>query len=253
MSRAASSVIDAILEEHSSCPEIEFLDIRVGPYWTVVKSSAGTGMASTMARHVDRHSGDPIQAAGSLVELDFGEIVGLLRSSSVPEAAVGLAAVNSLTNGKRKTFEEINAREVLKDRGKGRAVAIIGRFPFVDELRSICRELWVFEKGSGRRVDDLGPEHVADVLPHAEVVAISATTLINHSFDEISPFIDPQAFSMMLGPSTPMMSRLFDFGLDLLCGSVIDDPTSVFRAVEQGAVTRQISGVRRVALSKARR
>ena len=252
MSRMANSVIDVILEECSAHLDNEVLDLRVGPYWTVVKSSAGAGMASTMARHVDRHSGDPVQAAGSLLDLEFGELVGLLRSSSIPEAAVGLAAVNSLTNGKRKTFEEINAREVLKDRGRGRAVAIIGRFPFVDELRSLCRELWVFEKDSGRRADDLGPEHVAEILPHAEIVAISATTLINHTFDEIVPFIDHGAFMMMLGPSTPMVPCLFDFGFDLLCGSVIEDPVSVFRAVEQGAVTRQISGVRRVALSKAR-
>jgi len=36
-----------------------------------------------------------------------------------------------------------------------------------------------------------------------------------------------------------------------VCGSVIEDAAALINAVEQGAVTRQISGVRRVTLHKA--
>ena len=210
-------------------------------------------MASTMAGSFDRRAGVPVVAAGRLLDLGLGALVQLLRSSSVPEAAVGLAAVNSLTEVNRLAVAEVNARDVLKHKGRDKAVAIIGRSPFVDEIRRVSRELWVFEKGAGRRADDLGPEHVAGVLPHAEVVAISATTLINHTIQDILPFISPQTFTMMLGPSTPMMPGLFGFGIDLLCGSVIEDPSAVIKAVEQGAVTRQISGVKRVTLHKADR
>lgn len=247
----ARAAIDVILEQCSRESNAEVLDLRVGPYWTVVTSTLGTGMASTMAGHFDRRDGTPVRDAGGLLGMGIGDLVGLLRSPSPPEAAIGLAAVNSLTDAHVEAFSQVNAREILKERGQGKAVAIIGRFPFVDDLRGMCRELWVFEKGNGRRADDLGPEHVADVLPHAEVVGISATTLINHTLDEICRCIDPGAFVIMLGPSTPMMPCLFDLGFDLLCGSVIEDPVSVFTAVEQGAVTRQIPGVRRVALFKA--
>ncbi len=253
MESVPNSVVDVILEECSPSPEFEVLDVRVGPYWTVVRSSVGAGMASTMAGSFDRRAGVPVAAAGRLLDLELGALVQLLRSASVPEAALGLAAVNSLTDVNRMAVADLNAREVLKDKGRDKAVAIIGRFPFVEEIRAVSRELWVFEKGAGRRADDLGPEHVAGVLPHAEVVAISATTLINHTIEDILPFISPHAFTMMLGPSTPMMPCLFDFGIDLLCGSVIEDPPAVIKAVEQGAVTRQISGVRRVTLNKADR
>lgn len=240
-----------LLEQCRSEPEAEVLDVRVGPYWTVVRSSVGAGMASTMAGQFDRRAGFPVAGAGTLLDLNLEKLIGLLRSESVPEAAIGLAAVNSLIDLKDQTVEDMNARDVLKRRGQGKGVAMIGRFPFAEEIRRSSRELWVFEKGNGRRADDLGPEHVAGVLPHAEVVAISATTLINHTLEEILPCINAEAFTMMLGPSTPMMPCLFDFGIDLLCGSVIEDPAAVIKAVEQGAVTRQISGVRRVALHKA--
>lgn len=246
----ARFVIDVLVEQCTPSSEIEVLDVRVGPYWTVVRNSVGAGMASTMAGQFDRLAGVPIAAAGGLLDQRMGELTRMLLSESQPEAAVGLAAVNSLTDLSGMAVDEVNAREVLKERGRGKAVAIIGRFPFVEEIRRVSRELWVFEKGSGRRADDLGPEHVAGVLPHAEVVAISATTLINHTLDDILSFISPYAFTMMLGPSTPMAPCLFDFGIDLLCGSVIEDPAVVIKAVEQGAVTRQISGVRRVTLCR---
>ena len=242
-------IIDVILEGCRPGPEVEVLDVRIGPYWTVVRTSAGAGMASTMAGQFDRFSGFPVAAAGRLLDLDLRGLTEFLRSESVPEAAIGLAAVNSMVDLDRQAVENINARDVLISRGRGKAVAMIGRFPFADQVRESSRELWVFEKDSGRRPDDLGPEHVADILPHAEIVAISATTLINHTLEEILPFINRQALTVMLGPSTPMMPCLFDFGIDLLCGSVIEDPAAVIRAVGQGAVTRQIPGVRRVTLS----
>ncbi len=250
MAIVAGSVIDSVLGQSVPGPGIEVLDVRIGPFWTVVRTSAGAGMASTMSGQFDRRKGFPVTDAGGLLDLDLEELMGLLRSESVPEAAIGLAAINSLVDVEGQDTENVNARDVLLQRGQGKAVAMIGRFPFADQIRKNSRELWVFEKGFGRRADDLGPEHVAEILPHAEVVAISATTLINHTIDEILPFVSPQAFTMMLGPSTPMIPCLFDFGFDLLCGSVIEDPIAVVRATEQGAVTQQIPSVRRVTLAR---
>ena len=82
----------------------------------------------------------------------------------------------------------------------------------------------------------------------AEVVAVTATTLLNGTLPRVLAAVRADAFLMMLGPSTPLTPALFDLGFDLLCGTVIEDPPAVIRAVEQGAVTRQITGVRRVSL-----
>jgi len=53
---------------------------------------------------------------------------------------------------------------------------------------------------------------------------------------------------LLLGPSTPLTPRLFGHGIDLLGGTVMVDGEAVVKAVEQGAVTSQITGVRRVCL-----
>jgi uncharacterized protein (DUF4213/DUF364 family) len=243
-----SKIVDTILNAAMAAPEAELLEIRIGPYWAFVHTSSGTGIASNLRSESHLHGSRPIQEAGTLHLRTPLELASLLRSPSEPEAAVGLAAVNALLCGTDRDLSESNARETLFERCEGSLAAIIGHFPFVDDLRRRCRELWVFERGAGRRPSDLGPEHVEELLPHAEVVAISATTLVNHTLDDILPLIRNAGFTVMLGPSTPMTPGLFDFGFDVLCGTVVDDPRTALQAIEQGAVTSQITGVRRVCL-----
>ena len=88
------------------------------------------------------------------------------------------------------------------------------------------------------------------LLPQADVVAVTATTLLNRTLPTVLAGVRGDAFVMLLGPSTPLTPVLFQFGFDVLCGTVVDDADAVFRAVEQGAVTSQITGVRRVCLWK---
>lgn len=247
---SGSAVVDRLLGECAAAGSEGVLDIRVGPFWTVVRSSRGTGMASTMARAHGRGTAPPIDEAGRLLEQSLERLTSRLGSNSLPEAALGLAAVNSIVGRPEGHYEDRNARDLLLEAGRGRTVAMIGRFPFTEQLRSVARELWVFERGSGRRPDDLGSEHVPEVLPHADVVAISATTIINHTVDGILACVDPGALTLMLGPSTPMAPVLFELGVDVLAGSIIEDPEAVLKAVGQGAVTGQITGVRRVMLTR---
>jgi uncharacterized protein (DUF4213/DUF364 family) len=127
---------------------------------------------------------------------------------------------------------------------------MIGHFPFADALREHCDQLWVFERGRNRRDGDLGGDAMDELLPRADVVAVTATTLLNGTLPEVMVGVRSDAFAMMLGPSTPLTPALLELGFDVLCGTVIDDPESVLRAVEQGAVTKQITGVRRVSLWK---
>lgn len=241
-------IIDSILQSVAGINDARLLDLRVGPFWTAVRTTRGTGLASTMAGDPHRRERAPIARAGGLISARPSELAPLLRSESPSEAAVGLATVNALLDGAQGAAVEGNARNILIQRGEGRVAAMIGHFPFVDSLRRSCRELWVFERGRGRGPGDLGEEHFAELLPEAEVVAISATTLINHTLDDVLSFVDPDAFLMMLGPSTPMVRSLFDLNFDVLCGTRVEDPERVLRAVGEGAVTSQITGVRRLCL-----
>lgn len=248
----ANRVVESILEAAASEPAARTLDVRVGAFWSVVNTTVGAGMASTLHSEAHLHGSLPITAAGSLVDHSPPELTALLRSSSPPEAAVGLAAVNALLSASTRALPEDRALTVLKQRSEGRKVAMIGRFPFADQLRALCGHLWVFERGRERRPDDFGEEAMDELVPKADVVAVTATTLLNGTLLGVLARVQPEAFLMMLGPSTPLTPVLFDFGFDVLCGTVIDDPATVLKAVGEGAVTRQITGVRRVSLWKNR-
>ena len=58
----------------------------------------------------------------------------------------GLTAINSLIDVDDTRCDELNAAELIIDKGYDRKVAIIGHFPFVDKVRKKAKSLWVIEK-----------------------------------------------------------------------------------------------------------
>jgi uncharacterized protein (DUF4213/DUF364 family) len=242
------AVHDAILGETSEAVDPGLVELRVGHYWTAVQTTIGAGMASNLRGESHLHGSRPIEDAGALHQRSPHELAARIRSSSPLEAAVGLATANSLLGPPDGRLTEHNAATVLAEKGAGKRVAMIGHFPFAAKLGARCGELWVFERGVGRHDDDFDATMMDELVPQAEVIAITSTTIINHTLPEVLGLARPDAFVLLLGPSTPLTPRLFDFGIDLLCGTLVVDPQAVLRAVEQGAVTSQITGVRRVCL-----
>lgn len=247
---SADAIVEAILGAVAAVPEADLIDLTVGSFWTAVHTSSGTGMASSMRSEAHLHGRNPIADAGVLGTWTLHELTELLRSESPPEAAVGLASANALLGDSARGLTEEKAVAILRKRGAGRKVAMIGHFPFADRLREDCGELWVFERGLNRHEEDLDEEVMGRLLPEAEVVAITATTLLNRTLPSVLDRIHTDAFVMLLGPSTPMTPALHVFGIDVLCGTLVDDPERVLRAVSQGAVTSQITGIRRMCLWK---
>jgi uncharacterized protein (DUF4213/DUF364 family) len=245
--------VEHILAELGQLPHAEqarTLDVRIGAFWTVVSTSVGAGVASTMAGKARPHEGLPVADAGRLHDRDPIELTKLLRSVLPTEAAVGLAAVNALLGFPPGRVTAEKAVDILLERGRGKRVAMVGRFPFAESLRSSCDQLWVFERGDGLRPGDRGVDEMPELLPQADVVAITATTLLNRTLEHVMAQLDDRSWTMMLGPSTPMTPCLLKLGFDALCGTVVEDVEGVLAAASQGGVTKQITGVKRVCLWK---
>jgi uncharacterized protein (DUF4213/DUF364 family) len=222
--------------------------VRIGAFWTCVRTTVGAGMASSMTAAARPHDGHPVADSGGLDARRPLDLVSMLNGPSPMEAAVGLAAVNALLGVPDGPVTASKAVDLLLDRCRDRRVALIGRFPFAEALRPSCRELWVFERDGRGAETDHGEKEMPGLIPAADIVAITATTLLNGSLDDVLRHVAPDAWTMMLGPSTPMSPVLFELGFDVLCGTVIDDAGAVISAVSQGAVTKQIAGVRRLSL-----
>jgi hypothetical protein len=119
-------------------------------------------------------------------------------------------------------------------------VAIVGHFPFGERVRRAAKECWVLELHP--RPGDLPAERAAEILPQADVVALSGTSLINHTFDALISLCRPDAFVILVGGSAPLTAVLFDCGVDAVAGTLVIDVTAAVRTVGQGATFRQIRG-----------
>ncbi len=242
------AIHDLILDAAAVGRDARLEALRIGHYWSVVQTSVGSGMASTLRSENHLYGSQPVEDAGNLDRYPPIDLADRLRSQSPPESGLGLAAANALIGPPNGRLTEHNAAAILDERGRGKRVGMIGHFPFTQRLAESCGELWVFERGEERRDEDLGPEMLEELLPQADVVGITSTTIVNRTLPVILDLIRPDAFVLMLGPSTPLTPSFFRLGFDLLFATTIVHPESVLRAVEQGAVTSQITGVRRVCL-----
>jgi len=224
-------------------------DIRQGVFHTAVLTR-NCGLAATLPRDALRQTPPLVREPGLLLDRTPLDLARMAFSDSILEAAIGMAAINSLLQIDEASCLEVNAAEVILEKGEGRNVAIIGHFPFLPRVREKAKELWVIEKNP--QEGDFPEARADDLVPQADVVAITGTALTNHSLPHLLERCRPEAFVILLGDSTPLSPVLFDYGVDALAGTKVIDPATAMRCVSQGANFRQIRGTRRLTLLKGK-
>jgi uncharacterized protein len=228
-------------------PDAPVRDIRQGVFHTAVVTR-NCGLAATLPRDALRQAPPLVREPGSLHRKSAEELAGMAHSPSILEAAVGMAAINSLLEVDEGSCRELNAAELIMQKGEGKKIAIVGHFPFVGRVRKKAKELWVIEKNPGE--GDFEESRAASLIPEADVVALTGTSITNHSLEELLALCLPSAFVLMLGDTTPLSPVLFDHGLDALCGTRVADTGLVLSCVSQGANFRQILGTKRLTMLK---
>jgi len=246
------TIKNLIAELIGSLPAGEVMDICIGLHWTAVvvetEGKRRCGLASTLTWN-HGHSGEPdIPAAGQLLGLPASELAAYLESSHPIRSSLGLATVNALLPRNPETWVDQHAEETIVSLGKGNRVALIGHFPFVPRLRQELDHLDVLDFNPSE--GDLPASAAAQILPQAEVVAITGMTFHNGTLENLLALCHPAAQVLLLGPSTPLSPLLFDYGIDFLAGAIVETIEPVFRVISQGGNFRQVrrAGVRLVTL-----
>jgi uncharacterized protein (DUF4213/DUF364 family) len=214
--------------------------LLVGAFWTAVVLDTDPprcGLASTL-RPLSHASSPAVPDAGELATRSAQELALLLRSPSALEASIGMAAYNALLDVDEDLYAELNAEELIVERGTNRHVVVVGHFPFVERVQRHAAQCEVLELNP--RAGDLPADQASKVLPDADVVALTGTSLMNGTFDGLMRLCRPDAFVVLLGPSTPLASVVFDLGVDAVSGTLVIDAERVVRSVAQGATFRQI-------------
>lgn len=226
--------------------EADVREVRQGVFHTGVLTR-NCGLASTLPQDALRQEERPlVKEPGILVRKSALELAQMAYSESILEAAIGMATINSLLHIDLESCVELNARELIVEKGEGKRIAIVGHFPFIPKLREIAKTLWVIEKNP--REDDLTEEEAENLIPQADVVGITGTAFTNHTLENLLRLCDPRAYVLVLGDTAPLSPILFDYGMDAVSGTKVVDPELALRCVSEGANFRQIRGVRRLTL-----
>ena len=249
----ANPVIDGLL---ATLPDAPVETVLIGVHWTaVVIETHGRqrcGLATSLHAKDDHHhgGGPAVPDAGCLHYMSGRALAELVHSESPPEVSVGMATINALLPMQEEAWVDLNASAVIAERGAGKHVALVGHFPFVPHVRERVGRLSVLELRP--RADDLPADAAPQVIPQAEVVALTSLTLMNNTFDGLIRLCPPGALVLLLGPTTPLSPLLFDCGVHILSGSVVEDVDAVLRTVGQGGNFRQVhrAGVRLVTMKR---
>jgi uncharacterized protein (DUF4213/DUF364 family) len=195
--------------------------------------------------------GEPVfsvKAKFNLIGRSARDLAMWLMGDDWLKAGIGMASLNSLLEIDHDKLHETNAKHLIAERAAGKNLMVVGHFPFVNKIRLDVRNLWVMEKQPGR--DYLSEEEGYELLPEADVVAITGSSLINHTFKRIMSNCRSGSFKIMLGPSTPLSPVLLDYGLDAIGGTLVDTVNTVLAQIRRGAAFRKLKGIRTVVMAK---
>lgn len=203
--------------------------VLIGLNWTLVRTADATGLAQTPPRGA--LGCRPPEGSGALHGRTLGDLAGLTGSANPIEVSVGCAARNAAWNLNTLNGAAVNGLDLVQDRGT--RTVIIGRFP---DLQRRLPGAAVIEKEPGP--EDYPEEAAEDLLPKAEFVVITASALVNGTLPRLLT-LSQNAWTVLVGPGTPLSPRLFDLGLDALSGFCPVDLNGLETAIAEGAGVRQ--------------
>ena len=233
-------ILDDILTTiHGDAPVHE---VCTGPRASLVRST-GVGIAY---RHTSEAGEPPARSRNGTLRA----LLPLAHSAHPVEASVGVAAINAAIRPDPAELEEGNGYQLIAERGAGRNVTLVGHFSFVDELRAQARNLWVLELHPEE--GDLPASEAPRVIPRSDVVAISGSTLVNHTLEDLLALARGRHV-ILLGPTTIFSPVLSDHGISTVCGAVVRDVEEVRRCVHGGEDFRQGPGIVKVIWRPCRR
>ena len=153
------------------------------------------------------------------------------------EIAIGLACANALIKPPADSGDNKEATTYLNLK-PGEKVAMVGLFaPLVERIRATGAVLTVIEKNP-QRLEILSPEAKQQALKDCDVAIITATTLLNNTFEETVNALGTPRSVAVLGPSTPLVPEIFrDTPVTHLGGAAVADSAKVLQIISEGGGT----------------
>ncbi len=246
----------------------------IGLFFTGVKLS--TGHAGTCATPV-KEIPEAVCCPSSAMAMPFpGKLVGRRAEGLLDEAvgqrgvrrAVGIATLNALAQlvmeqrGPDQRFdlaEDVDAFDAAEVQPHETAV-IVGAFgPFLRKLGRMGASYFVLEQDPSTlkphelpffRPAELAPE----VVPRADVLIITGTTLVNDTLGDLIALARPSTRIAVVGPTATLLpDAFFDRGCHLLGGVRVTHPDAFLDIIAEGGSGYHFFGRSTVKVTMLRR
>jgi hypothetical protein len=222
-----------------SIDDYEIKDSFVGVFETLIQSRY-YGVSSTL-RPIEKRKDTSIKIIGNSTL----SVSKLALSENPLEASIGIATINSVLNRDSLNFEYINAYDLILNSNN---VGVVGRFPFIEKLKNKVNKLFVFELFPIE--GEYHSKYLKNYINDLDILAVTATTLINHTFEDIIRYKTNKTKLIMLGPSTPLSPILFDYGVDIISGTIVSDKDLFINGIKEGKGFKNLKGRESVSIVK---
>ena len=215
---------------------IENVTIGLG-YTAVTLSDGGMGLAGTWfaGKKPTSMNKDYVDFEGKPAD----ELLAYIHDDRMVHRCMALALINAFNYPvAAKIPESPGNRFLLKTIGvaRGTKVSMVGFFrPLVERIKAGSTDLDILDEtlGLGER------QSFYDRLSgRSDVLILTSTSILNNTTEDILQHTGKNVKTIMMGPSTPMVSDVFKhFRVHMLAGAVPVEKEKVLRAVRHGTGT----------------
>lgn len=245
-----------IIEENGPGPleEVSLEDLVIGVFFTGVKLSTGHGgCAFTPIGEIPEAVCCPTSAArmppaGNLEGKPIPEILNYSLDANVLKSAIGIAALNGLSqwiieSGNEREYEVVKDKDGfdLLDIQSHETVSLVGAFtPYIKRLKAMGNPFYIIEKNRQTlRPDEMKhfkPEsEMKTAIENSQVVIITGTAVVNHTIDATLSWVANGKRTAIIGPTASLLpDAFFKRGVNVMAGVRILNPDRMLKLLKQG-------------------
>lgn len=217
---------------------LRIADLRVGLSYAGVKLDNGSAGLAAVLPESSARGCTVLKEAGTYAGSPAMDVLKyLVDGQNALHRAMAVAVANALIVVKDRNTPDREATSYLNLQANVK-VAMVGLFsPLVERIRSTGATLTIIEKNP-QRLELLSQEDKQRALKECDVAIITATTLLNNTFEETIDLLGSPRSVLLLGPSTPLIPGIFGkTPVTHLGGAVVVDVAKVLQVISEGGGT----------------
>ena len=212
-------------------------DVMIGLVWTLCRQQDNGGIGLAMSPGSQTRV---LPWSGELGSKNVMDIAPWINSWEPYQATVAMAAINSCINARPLPdslalsgigeYPNLAVFDHFLPELRGKNVVVVGRYPGLERYQQYM-QLTVLEKQA--QAGDLPDAACEYVLPQADWVFITASSIPNKTFPRLAELAS-SATTVLMGPTTPWLPQLHEFGINYIAGVEICDADALQQTVAQG-------------------